>query len=193
MSASNAANGAGQQVSGYPYSASFPLLTIPMTRAAPSRHAFQPLLRALQSGVPRLVIETGQEPLILCFKRQGELIHDPECAQHFKAHEDGVFRRCETLQGGAQGFLWTYYCPLDQLPAQLKRDLPHFTRTQWSNLLLDAVWQIERHTGVAVRSDPSSQPQTATPTAIRRRREKIHAHKRSLNARFLPRLAAKCP
>ena len=96
--------------------------SLPMTKAAPSRHAFQPLLRALKSGLPRLLIETGQEPLVLCFRRQGELIHDPECAQHFKATEDGVFRRCEILQGGAQGFLWTYYFSAQPIafPAQAR-------------------------------------------------------------------------
>jgi hypothetical protein len=164
-----------------------------MTKAAPSRHAYQPLLRALKSGLPRLLIETGQEPLVLCFRRQGELIHDPECAQHFKAPEDGVFRRCETLQGGMQGFLWTYYCPLDRLPAQLKRDLAHFTRTQWSNLLLDAAWQIERHSGIGVRSDPNSSPQTLTPTTIRRRRLARRVKSRPSIAAFLPRLPSRSP
>lgn len=164
-----------------------------MTKAAPSRHAFQPLLRALKSGLPRLLIETGQEPLVLCFRRQGELIHDPECAQHFKATEDGVFRRCEILQGGAQGFLWTYYSPLNQLPSRLKQDLAHSSHAQWSKLLLDAAWQIERHTGIGVRSDPNSSPQTLTPTAIRRRRKAGLSKPRSLNAPFLPRLPSRCP
>ena len=165
-----------------------------MTKSAPSRHAFQPILRALKSGLPRLVIETGREPLILCFRRQGELIHDPECAQHFKAPEDGVFRRCEILQGGTKGFLWTYYSPLGQLPAQLKKDLAQFNSKRWQMLLLDAAWQIERHSGVSANTDPNNVPQTLTPTAIRRRRHKATASKpRSLNAAFLPRSLSRNP
>ncbi len=160
----------------------------PAPKARLTAPVLQPILDALRSGLPRLVLETGQEPLILTYRKRGDFLSDPACQQNFRVHEDGIFRRCAIQQGEERGYRWTHYAAPRDFARRLKDDLGHFTQEQLGDVLRDVAWQAERHLGIktcAAKSDPAP---PLSSTMARQKRHAREARWRASNARFLPKL-----
>ncbi|MGO9170775.1 MAG: hypothetical protein ACLP7P_02250 [Rhodomicrobium sp.] len=150
--------------------------------------ALRPVLDVLRSGLPRLVIETGQEPLILTFRRRGESLSDASCAQRFEAKDDAIYRCCAIERGGLPGMRWTSYAAPAELAQRLRQDLAHFTQGQLQDMLRDVAMQAERHLGIHSRTPESIPNPPLSAALVRRKRLARQAKWQPNNARFIPRL-----
>jgi len=157
-------------------------------RARITAPVLQPILDALRSGLPRLVLETGQEPLILTYRRRGEFISDPACRQNFRINEDGIFRCRAIEQGEQRGHRWTHYASPRDFARRLKEDLVHFTQGQLDDVLRDVAWQAEHHLGVKTCAAKPNPDPPLSSTVARQKRRAREARWRPNNARFMPRL-----
>jgi len=163
-------------------------MPITPAKAKLTNAALRPVLDVLSSGLPRLVIETGQEPLILTFRRRGESLSDASCAQRFEAKEDTIYRCCAIEQGGISGMRWTYYASPTELAQRLRQELEHFTQGQLQDMLRDVAMQAERHFGIHSRASKSVPNPPLSAALVRRKRLAQQAKWRPNNARFMPRL-----
>ncbi|MGC2603628.1 MAG: hypothetical protein WA384_20080 [Rhodomicrobium sp.] len=150
--------------------------------------ALRPVLDMLRSRLPRLVIETGQEPLILTYRRRGEFISDPACQQNFRIDEDGIFRCRAIEQGEQRGHRWTHYASPRDFARTLKEDLAHFTQSQLDDVLRDAAWQAEYHLGVKTCAAKPNPDPPLSSTVARQKRRARETRWRPNNACFMPRL-----
>ncbi len=150
--------------------------------------ALRPVLDMLRSRLPRLVIETGQEPLILTYRRRGEFISDSACQQNFRIDEDGIFRCRAIEQGEQRGHRWTHYASPRDFARRLKEDLGHFTQGQLDDVLRDVAWQAEHHLGVKTCAAKPNPDPPLSSTVARQKRRARETRWRPNNARFMPRL-----
>ncbi len=150
--------------------------------------ALRPILDVLRSGLPRLVIETGQEPLILTFRRRGEFLSDASCAQRFEAKDDAIYRCHAIEQGGLSGRRWNCYASPTELAQRLRQELAHFTQAQLQDMLRDVAMQAEQHLSIHARADKAVPNPPLGAALVRRKRLALKAKWRPNNARFMPRL-----
>lgn len=117
--------------------------------------AVRSVIRALGGGAP-FVRVGGEDGFLLCLRRRGQEIVDPEGFGAYEALSGGVFKRCRSSGPEGEGFRWLFLGPCEEefLAAALRPDLEAMPELELDAIPADMAFQSVRAQDAAQRARP---------------------------------------
>lgn len=89
----------------------------------------------------------GEDQLMLCYRKRGEVIGDEECENEAEAIQSGVFRRFRKTTNGEPGYVWMRISSTDsdEIMDALEERFHSMSHVDIESLPLDAAYQVMQH------------------------------------------------
>ncbi|NTF17219.1 hypothetical protein G6L37_02085 [Agrobacterium rubi] len=99
------------------------------------------------SRIPFLKFGEGENQLVLCYRKRGQIIEDEECDSDSEALQSGVFRRFRKISGDVEGFTWMRISSIsdDEILDALIERFHSMSHVDIESLPLDAAYQVMQY------------------------------------------------
>lgn len=127
-----------------------------MQHGEAGKAAVRAIVKALEGGAPFVRIG-GADGFLLCLRRRGQEIEDPEGYGAFETLCGGVFRRFKSIGPDGDGYRWLFLGPCDErfIADALQVDLEAMSASEIAAIPADMAFQTVRAQDAAKRGNQS--------------------------------------